>query len=106
MQPGDYNPVHTHTQCDFSAVLYVDIPKKLQKEMIEHQGTTDGPGSIIFLYGESNPYFTSYISGKPITGEFYIFPYGLKHTVNPHKSKCERVSLGINFAIKGGTHDK
>ena len=21
MQPGDYNPVHTHTQCDFSAVL-------------------------------------------------------------------------------------
>ena len=29
----------------------------------------------------------------------------VRHMVNPHKSKCERVSLGINFAIKGGIHD-
>jgi len=105
MQPGDYNPVHTHTQCDFSAVLYVDIPKKLQKEIIENQSTSGGPGAITFLYGEDTSYAITFITKKPITGEIYIFPYGLRHMVSPHKSKCERVSVGINFAIKGGIHD-
>ena len=35
-----------------------------------------------------------------------MFPHNLRHMVNPHKSKCERVSLGINFAVKGGIYDK
>jgi|TARA_R100000781_G_C4053266_1_gene118405 uncharacterized protein (TIGR02466 family) len=100
MQPGDYNPIHIHTNCDFSSVLYIDIPKELQKEMIEYKGKSAGPGAINFLYGEINNYFISTINKKPVTGEFFIFPSGLRHTVNPHKSKCERISVGINFAIQ------
>jgi len=106
MQPGDYNPVHVHRNCDFSAVLYIDIPKKLQKEIKEDKSSSIGPGAITFLYGEDAPYTISFIQRAPIAGEIYIFPYGLRHEVNPHKSKCERVSVGINFAIKGGIHDK
>ena len=106
MQPGDYNPVHVHGDCDFSSVLYIDIPKKLQKEIKEHQSTAVGPGAITFLYGEDTSYATSVLQKKPVTGDIYIFPYGLRHMVNPHKSKCERVSVGINFAIKGGVYDK
>jgi len=34
-----------------------------------------------------------------------MFPHGLRHMVNPHKSNCERVSVGINFAITGERHD-
>jgi len=106
MQPGDYNPVHVHSQCDFSSVLYIDIPKKLQTEMKEHQSTAAGPGAITFLYGEDSSYTTTVIQKRPVTGEIYIFPYLLRHMVSPHKSKCERVSVGINFAIKGGVYDK
>jgi len=106
MKPGDYNPVHTHTGCDFSGVIYLDIPSKLQKEISEYQGNHDGPGAIYFLYGETNSYCITNISSKPVAGDIYIFPYGLKHAVNPHKSNCERVSIGVNFAVKGGIHDK
>ncbi len=105
MKPGDYNPVHTHDKCDFSAVVYIDIPKELRKEIDEYKGQSDGPGAINFLYGEFNPYFISQICGKPNVAELYMFPYGLRHMVNPHKSNCERVSVGINFAIKGERHD-
>ena len=35
MQPGDYNPIHIHKNCEFSGVIYIDIPKKLQKEILK-----------------------------------------------------------------------
>ena len=106
MKPKDYNPIHTHGSCDFSGVLYIDIPKKLQKEMSEYKGTSDGPASILFLYGEESPQNITSKFSIPVVGDFYLFPHTLRHMVNPHKSDCERVSIGINLAIKGGIHDK
>jgi uncharacterized protein (TIGR02466 family) len=106
MKPGDYNPLHTHDNCDFSGVLYVDIPKQLQQEIKEYEGTTKGPGAITFMYGEGNSQVIGSKEAIPVNGDLYMFPHNLRHIVNPHKSKCERVSLGINFAIKGGIHDK
>ena len=102
MKPGDYNPIHTHHNCDFSGVLYVDIPKLLEKEIKEYEGTTKGPGAITFLYGEQNDQAITSKESVPVNGDFFMFPFNLRHTVNPHKSKCERVSLGINFTILRG----
>ena len=31
-QPGEYNPMHVHTNCDISAVMYLNIPKFLPSE--------------------------------------------------------------------------
>ena len=106
MKPGDYNPIHTHDNCNFSGVLYVDIPKLLEKEIKEYKGTTKGPGAIMFIYGEENGQAITHKESVPVNGDLFIFPHTLRHTVNPHKSKCERVSIGINLAIKGGIHDK
>ena len=105
MKPGDYNPPHTHTGCDFSGVLFVDIPKQLQKEIKEYEGTSKGPGAITFMYGEENDQSITNKESIPINGDLYMFPYNLRHMVNPHKSNCERVSIGINLTIKGGKHD-
>ena len=106
MKPGEYNPLHTHDNCNFSAVLYVDIPKLLEKEIKEYKGTTKGPGAISFIYGEENGQAITNKESIPVNGDLFIFPHNLRHTVNPHKSKCERVSIGINFAVKGGPYDK
>jgi len=106
MKPGDYNPSHTHDNCDFSGVLYVDIPKQLEKEIKEYEGTAKGPGAITFMYGEENDQAITNKESIPINGDFYMFPCKLRHMVNPHKSNCERVSIGINLTIKGGVHDK
>ena len=100
MQPGDFNPVHIHHDCDFSSVLYLDVSKQLQKEIEEYKGTSQGPGSITFFYGEDNFYTISEQSFKPNTGDFFIFPYSLRHSVNPYKTKCERISVSINFKVE------
>jgi len=101
MQPGDYNPVHIHRNCEFSGVIYIDIPKKLQKEISKFKGTVEGPGTIAFMYGEDAGHCQTMKNFVPATGDFYMFPYMLRHSVNPHKSNCERISIGVNFNIKG-----
>ena len=70
-----------------------------------YEGTSKGPGAITFMYGEENDQLITNKESIPIDGDLYMFPYNLRHMVNPHKSNCERVSIGINLTIKGGKHD-
>ena len=49
MQAGDFNPVHTHG-ADYSFVLFLDVPKQLQKEQEEFKGTSAKPGELMFEY--------------------------------------------------------
>ena len=35
----------------------------------------------------------------------YIFPWTLRHVVDPYKSKCERVSVAINFGVRSVTSE-
>ena len=100
MKPGDYNPVHIHRDCEFSSVLYLDIPEELKKEMESFKGRGKGPGSISFLYGEESYYATTWYDFRPEVGDFYIFPWALRHYVHPYKSKCERISVAINFGVR------
>ena len=32
MKPGDFNPLHVHYGCEFSSVIFLDVPDKLIKE--------------------------------------------------------------------------
>lgn len=100
MKPGEHNPVHVHTECDFSSVVFIDIPKKLLEEIKQFKGTGDGPGALMFMYGEPHPYHVNMQSFTPVEGDMFMFPYSLRHTVSPFKSKCERVSVAINYEIK------
>ena len=100
MKPGDYNRVHTHDNCRFSAVLFVDVPEKLKEEMGQYNGTGAGPGCTEFIYGESYNYAIANKVVVPENGHLYMFPHTLRHVVNPFKSDCERISLGINFKTK------
>ena len=100
MKPGEFNPIHIHTLCDFSSVVFIDIPDELKKEIKQFKGTGKGPGSLTFLYGEESPYHVNMQSFIPVEGDMFMFPYSLRHTVSPFKSNCERVSIAINFGIK------
>ena len=39
MKHGDFNPVHTHGG-DYSFVIFLDVPKQLEKEANEFEGTS------------------------------------------------------------------
>lgn len=97
MQAGDFNPMHKHVGCDFSSVIYTQIPSILTKENKLYKGRSSGPGSIIFYCGESREHSISEVSYFPKVGDMFIFPYNMIHCVLPFKSKCERISIAANF---------
>jgi len=100
MQPGDFNPMHTHG-ADYSFVLFLDVPKQLQKEQKEFEGTSTPPGSLMFEYTQqAKPrWATTGTAIKPQTGDFFMFPALLQHWVVPFKSKITRISVSGNLSI-------
>jgi hypothetical protein len=101
MQAGDFNPFHTHGG-DYSFVLFVDVPKKLQKEQEEFEGTSTKPGMLAFEYTQqARPrWATTGTTIKPQPGDFFMFPALLQHWVAPFKSKITRISVSGNMRIE------
>ena len=97
MKKGDFNPLHTHSKCVFSGVIYLNVPKELQEEQNKFMGNDAGPGSIPFnLLSYKPSYFIGSHGEFPREGDIYIFPAGLEHTVAPFKSEVERISVAFN----------
>ena len=99
MKAGEFNPPHVHIGCDFSSVLFIKIPEKLKEENKKYVGTSGGPGSISFSYGEEQPSFIVCKSFFPEEGDLFIFPATLTHFVAPFLSKGERISVSANFRL-------
>ena len=106
MKKGESNPMHIHIPCDLSSVLYLDVPKKLLKEQEQFVGKAGGPGAITFFNQSMQDYFIGQQWIRPETGDFFIFPAMLCHSVATFQSDVERVSMAANFNFEGGKYDK
>jgi uncharacterized protein (TIGR02466 family) len=100
MKPGDFNPVHTHGG-NYSFVIFLDVPKQLQKEQQEFEGTSVKPGSLMFEFTQqARPKWAE--TGQaflPSTGDMLVFPALLQHWVVPFKTKCTRISVSGNLEV-------
>ena len=93
---GEYNPYHHHTG-DFSAVIYLKIPPKMQEELdVEFTDHYPSNGLIEFMYGENSDMRSDTIKFKPEVGTMLMFPSYLKHFVYPFYSEGERRSMSFN----------
>ena len=99
MRAGEFNPPHTHPNCDLSSVLFVKIPKALKKEHSKHSIRGPGPGSLSFNYGEIQPHGICQRFFFPEEGDLFIFPATLTHFVTPFMSEVERISMSANFKL-------
>ena len=101
MKAGESNPPHIHTNCNLSSVCFLKIPNELKKENSKYKGTVTngGPGSICFMNGTFSPMAIDEVRWFPQEGDFFIFPYNVKHYVSPFISKCVRVSVAANYTI-------
>ena len=98
MKPGDYNPPHFHSDCQFSYIIFAEVPEEIFKENKEYVGTSNGPGVIEFLFGTNYPDdFCHRKSFLPKSGTMLIFPSNLTHTVMPFKSDVTRITIAGNF---------
>ena len=97
MKKDEYNPPHIHSD-DFSFVIYLEIPKGMYDT--PWKGTSSGPGSIIFTYGNPSADNFTNVTGydfKPQEGDMFIFPANLQHYVNPFKCDGTRISVSGNL---------
>ena len=100
MKAGDFNPPHVHINCNLSSVLFLEIPKGLEKERKEYVGRHFGPGTLEFLYGDYRELSNMNMNVAPEVGDLIIFPANVTHVVSPFKCKGTRTSLAANFILK------
>lgn len=100
-KPREYNPPHHHTG-DISFVLFLQVPEGIKKENEAIKGihNNEGPGMLIFDYGEHIPFSLARCSKMPEVGDIIMFPSWLRHQVHDFKSEGERISVSGNITLQ------
>ena len=102
MKAGDYNPVHIHQGKLFTGLSSVMI-LKLPNDMGPEIARPDQPmnGQLQILGNASGQFVTSDYSPKMKIGNFYVFPYDVRHVVYPMTNKkAKRRTLVCNVDVE------
>ena len=96
---NEYNPVHAHSNCNISAVLYLKVP---EFQLRGYAGKKELDGKIQFIHSTVDQSMLSAGSFvvKPEVGNLLMFPSTLLHTVYPFQGPDERRSLAFNLNYK------
>jgi hypothetical protein len=97
-QPNEYNPIHIHTQCQLSCVMYLKVPK-FEPCKKDHRDMDDG--AITFVSNSSNDTELSQpsLTLRPVVSDFFIFGAKQQHLVYPYRCEegdTERRSISFN----------
>ena len=100
-QAGEYNPLHVHTNCDISSVMYLKTPNFLPSQKPER----DDDGAILFVGSSgagASKLKMATVKVKPFPGQFFIFPSHMQHAVYPYKTNdnIARRSVSFNAAFE------
>jgi len=91
MKAGDYNPVHVHQGRLFtglSSVMILKLPKDFGPEIARPDQPMNGQLQI--LGSVAGQFVTADYSPKMKIGDFYVFPYDVRHVVYPFTNKKAR----------------
>jgi len=97
-EPNEYNPLHHHTECQISAVMYLKIPK-FKKERKEHRRSVDGAITFVANSSLDKDFSHPNIRISPVVGDLFIFGANQQHSVNPYRCEegdTERRSVSFN----------
>ena len=109
---NEYNPMHNHTGCDISAVIYLKTPDvKGRRNLESKKSKEDYDGSIAFVHsamGNRNHDVLEkgVINMTPTSGLLVMFPSYLIHTVYPFIGEGERRCLPFNAVYRILDKDK
>ena len=102
MKAGDYNPVHIHQGGIYTGLSSVMI-MKLPKDMGPELARPDQPmnGQLQIMGSVSGQFVTADYSPKMKIGDFYVFPYDVRHCVYPMTNKkAKRRTLVCNVDVE------
>ena len=109
---NEYNPIHNHTGCDISGVIYLKMPSVKGRRKIESKkGKYDNDGDISFVHSAmGNRNFDvlekGIITVTPQVGMMVMFPSYLLHTVYPFIGEEERRCIAFNAVYRIGDENK
>ena len=100
----DYNPVHTHTDCQLTCVGYLKVPDLSNESMksgsnrVQKKYTPAGHLEVLSSIGVTPSVFENdRILFRPEVGNWYLFPANIRHLVYPFTCDGERRSFSINM---------
>ena len=102
MKAGDYNPVHIHQGKLFTGLSSVMV-LKLPKDMGPELARPDQPmnGQLQILGSASGQFVKADYAPRMKIGDFYVFPYDMRHVVYPFTNKkAKRRTLGCNCDVE------
>lgn len=97
---NEYNPIHVHTDCDISTVMYLKIPEYLSSRKPDRN--VDGALGFVNNTANDQTWGTPLFLLQPEVGDFFIFPASQQHFVYPFRTadgKGERRSVSFNAAF-------
>ena len=102
MKAGDYNPVHVHQgkiYTGLSSVMILKLPKDMGPEIVRPDQPMNGQLQI--LGSAAGQFVHADYSPKMKIGDFYVFPYDVRHVVYPMTNKkAKRRTLVCNVDVE------
>ena len=97
---GDYNPLHTHGNCELTCVGFLKVPDLSGEQKNDKARNNNGVLEVIGSAGYNDLTFfeNDRIGFTPEVGNWYLFPASLRHGVYPFKADGERRSFSINMS--------
>ena len=97
MRAKEYNPIHVHTNCELSFVLFLEVPQRMLDEAKKNETNAGNPGDTCFLHGEDSWGVITEKRFAPRLNHLLIFPANLRHQVMHFNSKVIRTSVAGNI---------
>jgi len=101
MRVGDYNPIHIHRgglYTGLSSVMILQLPKDMGPERTHPEEPMNGQLQI--MGNVAGQFATTDYSPKMKIGDFYVFPYDIRHVVYPFTNKkAKRRTLVCNIDV-------
>ena len=100
MKENEYNPIHIHQGALYSGLSSVMILKLPQQTGVEYSAADKPMNGRLQILGNSSGQFcnTDY-SPDVEEGNFYIFPYDMRHAVYPFNGPGLRRTLSFNCDV-------
>ena len=107
-QPNEYNPIHIHTECQISSVMYLKVPKFAPTKK-NNRDLDDGAITFISNTSADSEFSQPSLTLRPVAGTIFIFGANQMHTVYPYRcdeGDPERRSVSFNAVYETGTTRK
>ena len=103
---NEYNPIHNHTGCEISGVIYLKVPDvKGRRNLQSKKRKQDSDGDISFVYCTASQrnhdiFEKGIVQMTPVPGLMLMFPSYLGHTVYPFVGEGERRCIAFNASYR------